>query len=212
MTKKGSLESEFEILNTIALEARKKSSIKWYQGILALAGGHKFYKDDSVASVVRRGHKPYIGGIFQYGYDPKTKEKLKYYDRFPIVIPIEFYNNGFLGLNLHYMPPKMRVKILDKLMSYEKTIRTGTNGKRVYMALSYQMLKGLYHIPGFDFMLKRYLYTNIKTRIMRISSENWREVVYLPTQQFVKASDEKVWTDAMAHIRKVKRERTRGKK
>ena len=30
-----------------------------------------------------------IGKMYFYYYDPKTKEKLKYYDRFPLVIPIE---------------------------------------------------------------------------------------------------------------------------
>ena len=55
------------------------------------------------------------GFLYLFNYDPKTKEKLKYYDRFPLVIPIETYPDGFLGLNLHYIHPKHRLILLDKL-------------------------------------------------------------------------------------------------
>ena len=57
-----------------------------------------------------------IGKMYFYFYDPKTKERLPYYDRFPLVIPIEEYKDGFLGLNLHYIHPKSRINLLDKLI------------------------------------------------------------------------------------------------
>ncbi len=56
-----------------------------------------------------------IGKMYFYFYDPKTKESMPYYDQFPLVIPIEKYNDGFLGLNLHYIHPKHRMILLDKL-------------------------------------------------------------------------------------------------
>ena len=56
-----------------------------------------------------------IGKMYFYFYDPKTKDSMPYYDRFPLVIPIERYNDGFLGLNLHYIHPKYRMILLDKL-------------------------------------------------------------------------------------------------
>ena len=40
-----------------------------------------------------------IGKMYCYWYDPKTKDKLPRWDRFPLVIPIERYGDGFLGLN-----------------------------------------------------------------------------------------------------------------
>ena len=56
-----------------------------------------------------------IGKMYFFFYDPKLKDSLPYYDRFPLVIPIERYQNGFLGLNLHYIHPKQRIILLDKL-------------------------------------------------------------------------------------------------
>ena len=56
-----------------------------------------------------------IGRMFFYFYDPKTKDTLSYYDKFPLTIPIELYRDGFLGLNLHYIHPKHRIILLDKI-------------------------------------------------------------------------------------------------
>ena len=61
---------------------------------------------------------PFIGHMYFYFYDPKTKDSMPYYDRFPLVIPIEQYKDGFLGLNLHYIHPKHRIILLDKLSEY----------------------------------------------------------------------------------------------
>ena len=66
-------------------------------------------------------------------YDPKLKEKLPYYDTFPLVLPIEEYKNGFLGINLHYLSMSMRIRLLDRLMDYsnndkfDKTTELRTN-------------------------------------------------------------------------------------
>ena len=57
-----------------------------------------------------------LGCMYFYFYDPKLKDSLPYYDRFPLVIPIERYSDGFLGLNLHYIHPKQRMILLDKFL------------------------------------------------------------------------------------------------
>ena len=57
------------------------------------------------------------GGMFMYFYDPKHKETLPYYDRFPLTIPVERAPGGFKGLNLHYLPPILRAKFLDSLLA-----------------------------------------------------------------------------------------------
>lgn len=45
--------------------------------------------------------KPEVGGMFLFGYDPKHKKTLPYYDRFPLVIPVDEAEGGFVGLNMH---------------------------------------------------------------------------------------------------------------
>ena len=70
-----------------------------------------------------------IGKMYFYFYNPKLKDSLPYYDKFPLTIPMEQYQNGFLGLNLHYIHPKQRITLLDKLSEtlnndkYDKTTK-----------------------------------------------------------------------------------------
>jgi hypothetical protein len=40
-----------------------------------------------------------MGGLYFFVYDPKTKNDLPYYDRFPLVIPLKRTPDGFIGLN-----------------------------------------------------------------------------------------------------------------
>ena len=53
--------------------------------------------------------KAFIGRMYFYHYDPKYKDVLPVYDKFPLVIPMEMYSDGFLGLNLHYLDPYSRL-------------------------------------------------------------------------------------------------------
>ena len=59
-----------------------------------------------------------LGNLYFFHYSPKNAESLPYYDIFPLVLVLARYNDGFLGLNLHYLPIKMRALFLDKLLSY----------------------------------------------------------------------------------------------
>ena len=43
---------------------------------------------------------PFFGRLNMFIYDPKLKKKLPYYDTFPLVLPLENYNDGFLGIKL----------------------------------------------------------------------------------------------------------------
>ena len=71
-------------------------------------------------------HQPTVGVLCHFIYDPKLKNSLPYYDKFPLCIPADQKNGeGFLGWNLHYVPIDMRKVILGELlkhMSYYKTM------------------------------------------------------------------------------------------
>jgi hypothetical protein len=64
------------------------------------------------------------------------------------------------------------------------------------MELSYGLLKGLKDLPAFQHCLKRYLFTHVKSKVIRIDSSYWDTVAFLPTQQFQKQSEQVVWADA----------------
>jgi hypothetical protein len=56
-----------------------------------------------------------IGKMYTFFYDPKHKETLPYYDLFPLIFVVGPAAGGFLGINLHYLPPVLRAKLMDSL-------------------------------------------------------------------------------------------------
>ena len=134
-----------------------------------------------------------IGKMYFFYYDPKTKDSLPYYDRFPLVIPIEQYSDGFLGLNLHYIHPKQRVILLDKLSD---TLTNTRYDERTKLRVNYEFLKAA--STAFEAMpcIKRYLFTNIDSRFLEISANEWDIAVMLPMETFVGASTSKVYADS----------------
>ena len=58
--------------------------------------------------------RPKYGVMNLFGYDPKHKATLPYYDRFPLIFPIEPAKGGFYGCNFHYLPYGTRVAFLRR--------------------------------------------------------------------------------------------------
>lgn len=134
-----------------------------------------------------------IGMMYFFVYDPKTKETLPYYDRLPLVLPIEMYHDGFLGLNLHYLAPNYRAILLDKLTG------VATNKKfdeRTRLRLSYDLLAGSKKYKLFEPCLKRYLYSHMKSKFVKIEASEWDIAIYLPVERFTKAKKEAVFKDS----------------
>jgi len=134
-----------------------------------------------------------IGKMYFYFYDPKTKESMPYYDRFPLVIPIERYNDGFLGLNLHYIHPKHRMILLDKLSD---TISNDTYDEKTKLKINYRYLAAASRIFEANPCIKRYLFTQIESRFLEITADEWDIAAMLPVETFVGATTSKVYADS----------------
>src|SRR5215475_9334221 len=59
------------------------------------------------------GTNTIIGRMILFQYDPKLKDKLPFWDEFPLGFPIDIYNNGYLMLNMHYLPLPQRARLMD---------------------------------------------------------------------------------------------------
>jgi len=134
-----------------------------------------------------------IGRMYFFLYDPKTKDTLPYYDRFPLVVPIERYSDGFLGLNLHYIHPKQRIILLDKLSEFANNDKYDKTTK---LRLSYDLLSKASRIFEATPCIKRYLYNHVESRFMEISADEWDIAALLPMESFVGASTSKVYSES----------------
>lgn len=141
----------------------------------------------------RTTRSAFIGHMYFFYYDPKMKDKLPYYDRFPLVIPVEQYGDGFLGLNLHYISPRHRLVLLDKLseVATDKSYDINTR-----LRINYQYLKSA--TRAFEAMpcIKRYLFTNVKSRFIEIFADEWDIACMLPMETFVGTGTNKVYADS----------------
>ena len=141
----------------------------------------------------RLKNKSMIGRMYFYFYDPKTKDSMPYYDQFPLVIPIEKYNDGFLGLNLHYIHPKHRMILLDKLSD---TMSNDTYDEKTKLKINYRYLAAASRIFEANPCIKRYLFTQIQSRFLEITADEWDIAAMLPLESFVGASTSKVYADS----------------
>lgn len=146
-------------------------------------------------SKVVRGYE--IGQMMLFNYDPKLKRKLPYYDTFPLVFPIEPRDNGFLGLNMHYLPLRQRAMLMDALY----TLRTDSRyDDGTALKLSYQILKRSTRYKLFKPCVKHYLNSHIKSRRIKIDPVEWDMALFLPLQRFQKASSSQVYSKSMGMV------------
>jgi len=139
-----------------------------------------------------------MGGLYFFVYDPKGKAELPYYDRFPLVIPLKRTADGFIGLNLHYLPLRYRVNFLKKLLPYA-IYNDEDEIKR--LRVTYPMLDASSRLKEFRPCIKQYLYNHVKSRILSVEHNEWDIAVFLPIQQFKNAKPQEVWKDSVQEIR-----------
>ena len=137
--------------------------------------------------------KSVIGKMYFYFYNPKLKDSLPYYDKFPLTIPMEQYQNGFLGLNLHYIHPKQRITLLDKL---SETLNNDKYDETTKFRINYGYLKAASKIYEATPCIKRYFFTNIMSRFLEISADEWDIAALLPAENFIGATTSKVHFDS----------------
>jgi len=142
--------------------------------------------------------RPAVGRMYMYFYDPKHKETLPYYDRFPLIIMVGPAPKGFMGLNLHYLPLDVRAKFLDALLG---TINNERYDESTRFRLSYDMLKRASRLKAFRPCLKRYLSSHVRSRLALVPAPEWEIATFLPTADFEKASSSEVYRDSRRKMR-----------
>jgi len=138
-----------------------------------------------------------LGNMYMYFYDPKTKDTLPYYDSFPLTIVVGPATGGFYGLNLHYLPPVLRARMLDGLMditnnkSYDETTK---------FQIRYNMLQRTSKLKYFKPCFKHYLNEHVRSRFALVPAPEWEIATFLPTADFQKSSKATVYRDSRKMI------------
>ncbi len=133
-------------------------------------------------SLINKGKatlRPKYGIMNLFGYDPKHKDRLPYYDTFPLIFPLEPAKGGFIGLNFHYLPPLARVRFLRSLADttsnnkFDKSTRYRINWRNnTFMKKT----------------AKHYLFNHVRTSFLNITAEEMAIAIFLPVARFKKGS------------------------
>ena len=142
----------------------------------------------------KRDNQPFYGRLNMFFYDTKFKKTLPYYDTFPLVLPLEKYPDGFLGINLHYLPMNLRIRLLDRLVDYSNNTKFDESTR---LAVDYSKLKNIGLIKP---TLKRYLAGRVKTQFRRIDADEFTVAALLPVQRFKKSTAKEVWKESRSMI------------
>ena len=173
-----------------AAKGRPKST-DWYKDKIREFG------TPTAMNLIRDGKqntRPFFGRLNMFFYDPKLKNVLPYYDRFPLVLPLERYNDGFLGINLHYLPIPLRIRLLDRLVDFSNNTKFDES---TVLNVNYTNLKKVRLVKP---TIKRYLAGKVKSRFRRIDADEFTIATLLPVQRFSKASEREVWKDSRGMI------------
>jgi hypothetical protein len=171
--------------------ARTKEANKWFEKKVGGLGKQTkaILKDERLTTK----NKPFIGDMIMYTYSPKHKKTLPYYDMFPLTIMVGPAPGGFYGINLHYLPPKIRAIFLDHLND------TATNqkfNKTTRFRITYKLLKATKKYKYFKPCFKHYLSEHVSSNIVKVNASEWNIAIFLQTAKFKKKMDSFVWVQS----------------
>jgi hypothetical protein len=146
----------------------------------------------------RQDQRFMMGNMYLFAYDPKHKDTLPYYDRFPLIFPINKAKGGFLGINMHYLPPILRAKLMDQLYT---VLTNKAFDETTRLSASYKVLNSAAKFKEFQPTIKHYLNAHVRTKPAYINPSEWDIALFLPTQQFVGATATQVYADSRRIVR-----------
>lgn len=134
-----------------------------------------------------------LGSMMMFFYDPKGKDTLPFYDSFPLVIVLKPAAGGFLGLNLHYLPPVLRAKFLDALLEVTNNKKYDDTTK---FEATYDLMQRSAKFKYFKPCIKHYLTSHVRSKFAFVPAPEWEIATFLPTADFQKASQSAVYADS----------------
>lgn len=176
------------------IEKRSQEAMQWYRDAVGRLNRNELLDSEEYT---KERQRPTVGQMYMFRYDPKTKDKLPFYDRFPVIFMVgPAKPKGFYGLNLHYLHPRQRAIFFLKLTE----LTNNAKSERERLVLSYQLLKGASALREFKPCFKHYLPNHLISRLAFLHPKVWDIACMIPSEQFVKASRNEVWNNSRDQI------------
>ena len=113
-----------------------------------------------------------IGQLVTFEYEAKSADELPYWDRFPLVYITKVHRDGWTGMNLHYLHPRMRARLFYEMDSRNINI--------IDNDLS-------------NLCTKRYLADHVVVEPRKFPKDLWEIAIQLPFENFENKTNNYVW-------------------
>jgi hypothetical protein len=130
------------------------------------------------------------GKMYAFLYDPKLKNELPYFDKFPLIIPWRKDARHFWGINFHYLPYQYRLTLLNKLMQFAQHNK---KGEVAMLKFSWNLISSVSKFREAQPAIKCYLHGHVKTRFIQIPPEDWAIATMMPMANFAGDKETNVW-------------------
>lgn len=155
------------------LKRLQKKSISWYSEEIKRIKKNRFNKQNFIKLSTERTKRLEIGKMYMFEYIAKHRDTLPVWDRYPLVLPFTTTENGFIGINLHYLPHRIRAWLLARLLKH-------SNEKTNKVQISWQLLTRLSRANVAEFATHRYLINHITTPFRLVKIEDYSNAIMLP--------------------------------
>ena len=199
MAEESYLQSLKTAIATGDVAAKARQAATWFRSIVErakIALSRETVFQTVITEAAQAGgltSKMWLGKMYFFVYNPKHKMTLPYYDMFPLVLPVERYSDGFLGINFHYLAPKERAHLLDEIKIF---VNDKTLSEKTRIMLTYDMLRGFTKFKRAKPCLKRYITMYMKTQFIPVLPDEWGPAIFLPVENFKKMSKKAVWIES----------------
>ena len=199
MAEESYLQSLKTAIATGDIAAKTRMAATWFRSIVErakIALSRETVFQTVITEAAQAGgltSKMWLGKMYFFVYNPKHKMTLPYYDMFPLVLPVERYSDGFLGINFHYLAPKERAHLLDEIKIF---VNDKTLSEKTRIMLTYDMLRGFTKFKRAKPCLKRYITMYMKTQFIPVLPDEWGPAIFLPVENFKKMSKKAVWMES----------------
>lgn len=168
-------------------------SRSWYQQQTTMMNMRRL-QERKLFREQRLVNRIFPGKLYMFYYDPKYKETLPHYDRFPLVFPYKRMSTGFMGLNMHYLPYFHRVQLMTRLMQFANNQKFNEATKIKY---SWNMIEGMAKFKTAKHCIKHYLSEHVESQFIEIPGSDWHTAMMLPVERFVGATKSTVWSESI---------------
>ena len=178
---------------------RSEASREWFLDKVKSIGDGSVDRNKMLKSKsLQQAADTVAGKLYMFWYLPKHKDTLPYYDKFPLVLPLETEGETLTALNLHYLPIDLRQGLFYSLLN---RVSNDKFDESTYMKVTYNFLKNNGGLKAHRPCVKKYLARRIMGKIVNIPSQEWEIAVHLPTAVWRKQNENYIHNRSREKIR-----------